>query len=64
MLHLKQDISDPSGVLNYVDNLRDLKDKLDAEQARWLEQECCILESRVHEKYTPFEFFLDAALIA
>ena len=47
-----KDISDPSKVLNYVDKLRELQDRVDAEQARWLENECSILESRVHETYT------------
>lgn len=64
MLHVKQDLTDPSKVLNYVDDLRDLKDRVSTEQARWLENECCILESKVHDLYTPFEFFIESALLA
>jgi len=61
---IHKDLSDPSKVLNYVDKLRELKDKVDSEQASWLENECNILESRVHDTYTPFEFFVEATLVA
>lgn len=64
MLYIDKDIQDPSKVLNYVDELRELKDRIDPEQANWLENECCLLESRVHDRYTPFEFFLDAVALA
>jgi len=63
MLYIDKDIRDPSRVLNYVDSLRELKDRVDPKQADWLENECCLLESRVHEAYTPFEFFIDAAIL-